>query len=592
MNKDTFLVEASWEVCNKVGGIHTVITSKAQYIQREFEDYVLVGPYFYEKASKEFIERVPPSEFKGVFSELKSRGILCHYGTWLISSKPNVVLLDFSSFVSNKNNIKTKLWEKFKIDSLFTNFFDFDQPVIWAYAVGMFVDLLSKSIPNKQFILQAHEWLSGASILYLKMNSSNVKTVFTTHATVLGRTLANSNINFYDMFDSINPDEEAYKYKVQAKHQLEKASALNTDVFTTVSEITNMEASHFLGRKADIIVANGLNIDKFPTYDELAIRHKLYKNKIKEFMLYYFFPYYSFDIDNTIIYFLLGRYEFKAKGIDVFIKALGRLNERLKRENSNKTVLAFLWVPANVKRVRPELLEAKTYYDDLKSTIDDKTDDLKQRIMYLFLSKKEIKEEDLFDNEFLLQERKTMLHLSRSGNPPLSTHELYDEEHDAILNSLRSNNLLNRKEDKVKVVFYPIYLTGADGLLDLSYYESITASHLGIFPSFYEPWGYTPVEAAASAISSITTDLAGFGRFISHYITNDSKTSGIFVLNRLNRTDDEVVSDLADIMYSYYLLDKSERIKNKIEANKLSKLVDWSVLVKNYLNAYSLALSR
>ncbi len=588
---NAFLVEASWEVCNKVGGIHTVITSKSQYVMNSFKDYVLVGPYFYDKASKEFVEKLPPGRFQSVFNTLKNQGIICHYGTWLIDSKPNVVLLDFSNFISNKNSIKTKLWDKFRIDSLFTQFFDFDQPVIWAYTVGMFVDELSKKF-DKPFILQAHEWLTGAAILYLKMAGSTVKTVFTTHATVLGRTLANSNINFYSEFDSIDPDKAAYQYGVQAKHQLEKQSALNADVFTTVSEITNLEARNFLKRSADVIVENGLNVSKFPTYDELAIKHKLYKSKIKEFLLYYFFPYYSFDLDNTLMYFLLGRYEFKAKGIDIFIRALAELNNRLKSENSNKTIISFIWVPANVKRIRPELLEAKTYYDDLKSTLDDNSEEVKQRLLYLLLSGKSLSKASLFKEDFLFHVKKTLLQLKRTGNPPLSTHELYNESSDAILNSLVEHGLLNRKEDRVKVIFYPIYLSGADGLLDLNYYESITASHLGVFPSFYEPWGYTPVESAASAISSVTTDLAGFGRFISHYTNPNLKTPGIYVLKRFNKSDDEVVSELSSLMYSYSLLNKGERIKDKIEANRLSKLVDWSVLVKNYLKAYSLALNK
>lgn len=593
MNEDKLLIEVSWEVCNKVGGIHTVITSKLSYIQKSFPNYVLIGPYFSDKASKEFVEKYPPKDTLKVFNELKEIGIVCHYGTWLLGSKPNVILVDFRGFLSNNNSIKAKLWESFHIDSLNSNFYDFDQPVVWAYSVGVLISkLLSDGFSNKKAILQAHEWLSGAAILYCKMNNVPIKTVFTTHATTLGRTLANSSVNFYDSLNTINPDEEAYKRGVHSKHQLEKQSALNADVFTTVSEITDIEASHFLGRNADVIVANGLNSDKFPTYDESAIKHKLYKNRVKEFMLYYFFPYYSFDIDKTLIYFILGRYEFKAKGIDVFIKALGKLNERLKEENFDKTIVTFLWVPANVKRVRPELLESKTYYDDLKSSLNDNLEYIKQKMLYLLLAKKNVSETELFDKDFLLLKEKMLLEISKKGNPPLSTHELYNEDQDAILNSLKRNGLLNREEDKVKVVFYPIYLTGTDGLLDLNYYEAITASHLGVFPSFYEPWGYTPVETAASAVSSVTTDLAGFGRFIRHHIDTDSKTPGIYVIPRLNKSDEEVVSSLANLMYNYSLLDKEGRIKDKIEANKLSKLVDWDILVKNYLKAYDLALHK
>ena len=271
---NNLLIEASWEVCNKVGGIHTVITSKMKEAQKQFPNYFLIGPFFPSKTESEFREKLPPSYLAESFEELKQEGIVCHFGTWLIDGEPNVVLIDFTGFAIHKNEIKGKLWEAFRIDSLNTNYYDFDQPVIWAFAVGKLVERVALKI-NKHIILHAHEWLAGTSILYAKMFSLNIATVFTTHATTLGRTLSNSNVNFYNLLDSLNPDELACKYNIKAKHQLEKAVALNADIFTTVSEITAIEAQKFLGRKADVILPNGLDIGKFPTYDELAIKHKL-----------------------------------------------------------------------------------------------------------------------------------------------------------------------------------------------------------------------------------------------------------------------------------------------------------------------------
>ncbi len=581
--------EVSWEVCNKVGGIHTVITSKANQMVKEYgEDYFVVGPFIVQKASSEFQEKLAPEFLREAFNLLRNEGIICHYGRWLIDGTPNTILIDFSEFTKNKNEIKRKLWDRFRIDSLNTEYFDFDEPVIWAYSVGRMIEEVKKRT-NERIILHAHEWLSGAAILYIRMNNVKVATVFTTHATVLGRALASAGRNFYANINLIKPDEEAYKNNIQAKHQLEKQTALNCDVFTTVSEITSIEANVMLGRKADVILPNGLDISKFPTFDELAIKHKNLKNKIKEFLMYYFFPYYSFDIEKTLIYFIAGRYEFHDKGIDIFIKALSKLNKRLKDENSEKTVVAFFWIPASVKSIRPELLESRTLYEDLRDTINEEFPEIKQKILYLMICGKEINDKSLFTEPFLLEVKKKMLRLKRQGSPPLSTHEIYNEDNDLIMKHLKESGINNGKDDKVKVIYYPIYLTGADGLLDLNYYECMTGSHLGVFASFYEPWGYTPLEAAALGISSITTDLAGFGRYVLKH-REDPKTPGIFVLKRFNVDDETAVENLANLLYEFTKLSKEERIKNKIEANRISKLADWNILIKNYFEAHKLAL--
>ncbi len=583
------IFEVSWEVCNKVGGIHTVITSKANQMVKEYgEDYFVVGPFIVQKASSEFQEKLPPEFLREAFKLLRNEGIICHYGRWLIDGTPNTILIDFSEFTKNRNEIKRKLWDRFRIDSLNTEYFDFDEPVIWAYSVGRMIEEVKKRT-NERIILHAHEWLSGAAILYIRMNNVKVATVFTTHATVLGRALASAGRNFYANINLIKPDEEAYKNNIQAKHQLEKQTALNCDVFTTVSEITSIEANVMLGRKADVILPNGLDISKFPTFDELAIKHKNLKNKIKEFLMYYFFPYYSFDIEKTLIYFIAGRYEFHDKGIDIFIKALSKLNKRLKDENSEKTVVAFFWIPASVKSIRPELLESRTLYEDLRDTINEEFPEIKQKILYLMICGKEINDKSLFTEPFLLEVKKKMLRLKRQGSPPLSTHEIYNEDNDLIMKHLKESGINNGKDDKVKVIYYPIYLTGADGLLDLNYYECMTGSHLGVFASFYEPWGYTPLEAAALGISSITTDLAGFGRYVLKH-REDPKTPGIFVLKRFNVDDETAVENLANLLYEFTKLSKEERIKNKIEANRISKLADWNILIKNYFEAHKLAL--
>ncbi|MBI2663833.1 glycogen/starch synthase [Candidatus Woesearchaeota archaeon] len=585
----TYLFEISWEVCNKVGGIYTVIKSKSADVRDRYEKYFAIGPYFPDKHRSEFIEEPVPHEFNAAFNRLKEQGIVCHFGKWLTDTEISAILLDFSGFTARKDFVKAELWDMFKIDSLYTSYFDFDEPVIFSYAAGMAVEEFSK---GKKAIAHCHEWLAGAALLYLKGRKANVASVFTTHATVLGRSFAGAGLDIYDAKFSADLGKPEYRTSMLPKHQIEEQAAKNADVFTTVSPITAIEAEKFLGRKVDVVLPNGLNTGKFPTFEEASIKHRLYKSKIKEFLLYYFFPYYDFDIDDTLIYFLASRYEFRAKGIDIFIRALGDLNRKLKARKSSKTIVAFFWVPGNVGEIRPELTENKSFFKDVKDSITDEHEVLMERLLTSMIASKSTCDESYLLGPSLLDEvRKKLLRFKRAGVPPLSTHTVHSEDSDQIFNAFKASGLLNRKADRVKVVFYPIYLTGSDGLLDLSYYEAMQGAHLGVFPSFYEPWGYTPVEAAALGVASVTTDLSGYGRYICDQ-SRDKESPGIFVVRRFGVGDDEVVKALAKILDDYGSLGVQERIKNKIDAKHLASLTDWKRMIKNYENAYNLALER
>ncbi len=586
--------EVSWEVCNKVGGIYTVVASKAaEMIKRYGDGYFLVGPYFPAKLMGTFEESVPPEECKECFADLKKEGIDVHTGTWLVKGNPRVLLIDFAGLVKNKNAIKAKLWEAYGIDTLNTDFFDFDEPVVWAWAAGRVIEEM-QHVWKEGLVAQFHEWLAGAGLLYLRTNKVPVGTVFTTHATTIGRALSSADVNIYQMLDRLNGDEEARKRGsgTWAKHLLEKACAKHAHVFTTVSEVTGLEAERFLDRKPDVLLYNGLDLAKFPTFEEASVKHKLFRSRIKEFLLYYFFPHYQIDLENTLLYFLAGRYEFRDKGIDVYIKALAELNERLKKQPDSKTIVAFIWVPGNIRAIRPQLLESKTLYNDIRDSVDDIHDELKIKLLHLLAGQKPITNESLLDPEFV-QDIKPKLRrfLGRKGAPAVSTHELYEEGKDAIMRSLRAAGLDNAPDDKVKVVFYPIYLSGADGLLDTSYYESMQGCHLGVFPSYYEPWGYTPLEAAALGVSSVTTDLAGFGRYLCNEC-KQGKYPGIFVLKRFGRSDDQIVKDLADMMEQYAHFTMHERVENKIMAQRVAATADWRLFADRYVEAHTKALER
>ncbi len=591
--KADFMFEVSWEVCNKVGGIYTVVASKILPMQKFYKaGYFAVGPYFPGKTKPDvFKEESPPDFLKDVFENLLSQGIKCHFGKWITDGDPNTILIDYSGFTHKDNDMKKEFWEKFQIDSWGSKYHDYDEPMLWSYCVGIMLEQVKNKLTGKKIVAQFHEWMAGGGLLYLKARQIKIGTVFTTHATMLGRTLANNNVDLYGLLEKLNPQEKAYEFGVQTKFLTEKACAQNADAFTTVSEITGLEATHFLGKKPDVLLPNGLDVERFPTFDDASIKHKLFKRKMKKFLMYYFFPYYQFDLDQTLIFFLAGRYEYHDKGIDVFIKSLSKLNEEMKKNGSEKTIVAFIWVPTSVKNVKEDIMQNRSYFEDIEDSVHDMIEEVNDRVVYGLVGKKEISSQFLLGSTLIKKTEKKIARFSKEGNPPICTHDIFHENDDSVMVNIKSHNLLNTKEDRVKIIFYPIYLTGADHLLDLTYYEGIMASHLGVFPSYYEPWGYTPMEAGALGIASVTTDLAGFGRYVQkHGITN--KNPGIYVLKRHNMPVDNVVEQLTKIFSKFKSLSKQDRIENKLRAKRLADMADWNILIENYLEAHNLAVER
>lgn len=585
-----YIFETSWEVCNKVGGIYTVLISKAaQTVARYGAQYFVIGPYFENKARGEFQEIEPEGIFKSVFDELAKTGIVCHLGTWLIEGEPRAILIDFSKYWNRENEIKKTLWEWDKIDSLLTSF-DYTEPVIFAWTAGKLLEALSKNLVGEKMVAQFHEWMTGSGLLYLAHEAKNVRTVFTTHATVLGRAIAASNEPLYDMLSTIDADESAKQHGVLAKHLIEKQSALRASVFTTVSGITALEAKHILGKNVDVVLCNGLDMEKFPTLDEIALKHRIQNRRLREFVESYFFPYYSFNIQETQFYFTLGRYEFHNKGIDLYIRALGELNKRLQVANSAQTIVAFILVPSGTAGIRPEVIAARDAYRDIADLYAEVSEDVTDAIRTSIISDDRYEKEVLFHAhpDFVREMKKKIMKFRRNGVPPLATHVLTNAN-DAIVRACEANGLGNRPKDRVKIVFYPDYLNGSDGILNLDYYESITAMDFGVFPSFYEPWGYTPLEAAALGVPSVTTDLAGFGRFLSEQKTSE-KNAGVYVLNRLHATDEETVAQLTDILSQFATMGVHERIENKIKAQGVAERADWSVFIENYIEAHNKSL--
>lgn len=591
--KADMLFEASWEVCNKVGGIFTVLSSKSKQISKHYKgEYCLVGPYFEEASRSCFKEEETPEHYRGLAEELKNAGIVCHFGTWLIEGDPEVILIDFRGYMSHMDEIKKELWDGFGIDSL-NSPYDFNEPVLWSWTVGLLMDKIKKLCGDKKIAFHAHEWLAGPAILFVKKNNLPIPTIFTTHATILGRSIAGSERELYSILDKVNPDDEARNCGIVAKFGVERASAKAADVFTTVSQVTALEAKAFLGREVDLVLPNGLDMSEFLSFEELTQKHNLYRNRMREFALYYFFPYYSFDLKESLFFFTASRYEFHNKGIDIFIESLGKLNAKLKKEKSKKTVIAFFYVPGAAVSIRPEIASARETFRDIKESLVEEEKDIHENILYAITEEKPLTEKALFREDFLRNMQRKILRLKafRGKCAPLSTHILSNENGDAIMNGFRQAGLTNGEEDRVKVIFYPIYLNGADGLNDLDYYQTIEASHLGVFPSYYEPWGYTPLEAAALGVPAITSNLSGFGKYFYDVLDRD-KVPGIRVLDMENNDRETIVKALTKSLHRFASFERKERIDNKIRAHKIAFMADWENFSVHYIEAENLAVER
>jgi glycogen(starch) synthase len=317
--------------------------------------------------------------------------------------------------------------------------------------------------------------------------------------------------------------------------------------------------------------------------------HVKNRDHVRDFLTYFFFPYYSFPLEHNLIYYIAGRFEYSNKGFDVLVDALGKLNERMKKDkDDDRTVTVFFFTPLANRGIKQSVEENRHYYNHIKDHLEKHTDDIMDKLLLDVISQQCSMEESIFTNDYLKEVKQKLKLFQREGNPPISTHDIADREENPLLQNLLDNGLDNHRDDPVKVIVYPVYLDGDDGLLDLQYYDALSAGHFGLYPSYYEPWGYTPVESMSLGVPALTTDLAGFGRFIKPKTLDENP--GIYILDRYDNTTDEVVDQLYEIMYDFAQNDHAERVQNKINAKQMSMLTDWEHFVKNYIEAHNKAL--
>lgn len=572
-------VEVSFEVANKVGGIHQVLKSKSSFMEEEYGDaYLTVG--FYD-GSSEFDEFAPrENPYSHVFSRLEKEGIKCYYGVWDVQTQPRSILVDATGLEKNLDELKSEYWDKYGVDSLEAGQ-DFEEPLRWGYAVSRLIEELEK---EEDFVVQLHEWLSAVPALEL-----DSPTVFTAHATVLGRALANSGYELNQMVkDGEIKEKHVQEMGVAPKHTLERAAAENSDVFTTVSDITAREASAVLGVEPDKVLPNGFNIEDYPSLEKLSVNHTQKKEKVLDFIKAYFEPYYSVDLQNDPrIFFTSGRYEYHNKGFDMLIEALGEVNER-----PGENIYFFFFVPAANTGPDLEVLENKSLYEELKSYVDDQMPKIRGSMLNAVTSGEDPvkKAEDIISRTEKLDSLQKNFRDKKKGSPPLSAFNLEDKN-DEILSGLKANGLTNTEDDRVKIIFYPTYLSAGDNLLSMGYEEAVVASSAGFFPSYYEPWGYTPVETAANGALALTTDLAGFGRFLEEE-ADKTERKGIKVLERTSCSYEESVENLALLIEEFSNYDRTEITERKHNARKLAHLTSWNKLGDKYIEAHKLAVEK
>ncbi len=547
-DKPGTIIEVSWEVANKVGGIYTVVKTKARYCVQKYPDYLMVGPLF--KQTKEFKQKAPPKHIQEAFRALEEKNIHCIYGIWDIPGQPKAVLINAQDGAINLDQVKTRLWDEYRIDSLYARW-DFNEPLQWAWAAGM---LCEKIAQTRRVVVHAHEWMAGFAILYSKMNRINAGSVFTTHATILGRTLSARN-------EKIRPWEalqKAKEYNIIEKHTTEVACATNSDVFTTVSDITAKEAEYLLGIKPRMVLYNGIDENIIIPSEQMLIEHEISREKINDFITY-FFAGQKIDLNKTKVLFTSGRNEFINKGMDVSIKAIAKLDKTIE-----STIIMFFFVPLEVRGINTCVVERQQVFNKTKDII---LKDSLRKTRNIILGTENN------DNKVIIDAG------IEDNKAPLSTHNLTDDYNNDFIRAFKECNLLNNSSNKVKVVLYPVYLDGDDGLLNMKYDDVIRGCDLGIFASLYEPWGYTPVESLALGVPAITSDTAGFGRYVN-------QRKGVYVIRREGNSTESASRQIYEIIMRFLSLSEDEEKDMRKEAQKIAMQCTWQKFINQYYQAH------
>ncbi|MEZ4885890.1 MAG: glycosyltransferase [Chitinophagales bacterium] len=593
------LLEIAWEVCNKVGGIYTVIQSKTPYIiQRWKSQYCVLGPVLDDKIPFEF---QPTDDFSDPYGKavlnMRATGYEVHYGHWLIDGKPKAILINIKQAYPKMYLIKQELLQHYNLhipDSGYES--DLVHEVVaFSYLTKTFIQhLANPEVTERPVIAHFHEWMAGLPIADIKRLGLKVATVFTTHATKLGRYMAMSDKNFYKRISLTNWQEESQRRQIVPQVTMERMAAQGADVMTTVSRVTDVECEYLLGRKSDLMLPNGINHTRFAALHEFQNLHLSFKKKIHEFVMGHFFNNYTFDLDKTMYFFTSGRFEFENKGYDLTLEALYRLNQRMKKAKMDITIVTFFITRQPFTSINPKVLELRAYMEEIKETCNAIQETIGEKLFYEAATNDDPNLPELrsfVSDYWQFRYKKTVQSWKSNHLPILVTHNLIDDANDQILQYIRYRKMFNYKDDPVKIVYHPDFIDSTNPLFKLDYEQFVRGCHLGIFPSYYEPWGYTPVECIARGVPAVTSDLAGFGDYAKHNVRN-LEDNGVFVIRRRNQTFDEAAEQLTDVLFDFVQQTRRERIAQRNHAEGLTEHFSWNTLGQEYFKAYRLAMER
>ncbi len=585
------LFEISWEACCQTGGIYTVLRSKAPATVRTWNDnYWLIGPYHEESAKIEFEPQRPEGVLADAQAELRERGLETHCGRWLITGRPRVILIDLDSTAEHLNEMKYYLWKDLGIGTS-PDDAETDGIVLFGYAVADLLQTMHRRLNGFPLLAQFHEWQGGLALPLLKHRQVDFATIFTTHATLVGRSLSAANVDLYDQLEQVDAEAVATEHGILPRFLIERAAAQAADTFTTVSDITAEEAKHFLDRQPDALLPNGLNVERAAAPHEFQNLHQQCKEQIHDFVRGHFFPSYTFDLSRTLYFFTAGRYEYRNKGIDIFIDALCELNRRLKARSEDVTVVAFIITRAPYRGLNVETLNRQAMFNELRHTCEEIKEDMGDTLFDTVASGRLPTTDDLLD-EYARVRLKRMMHAWMQGpSPTIVTHDLEADAGDPVLRHLRRRGLLNSADDPVKVIFHPEFITSASPVLGLEYDEFIRGCNLGVFPSYYEPWGYTPLECIVRGIPAITSDLAGFGSYLMDHFP-DHDANGMFVARRRHVSLETTVYQVAGWLHTLCRMPLRDRIAMRNRAERHAEHFDWDKLTSYYRAARGLAFEK
>ena len=535
-----YIFEASWEVCNKVGGIYTVLSTKAKTLQKLHKDHVIfIGPDVWTEAN-------PATDFTESQTLLKKwretallpEGLDVRVGRWDVPGRPIAILVKFDCMYASKDAFYGHMWEKYGVDSLHA-YGDYDEACAFGRAAAAVIESLVDFLGKKGGNMIAHfdEWTTGAGLLTVKETVPEVATVFTTHATSIGRSICGNGKPLYDQLKNYDGDQMAQQLNMQSKHSLEKAAAHNADCFTTVSDVTAAECEQLLQRKPDIVTPNGFE----PGFVPAKNKFNKARNAARERLLRVARALTGQDYhdDDTFIVATSGRCEYRNKGIDVFCDVMAKLQET----GTTRPVLAFVMVPAWAGNARPDLMA--TVEEGVTTRLAD----------------------------------------------PVITHALHNYNEDPINSRLHQLGFAKSNYDsRVTVIYVPCYLNGHDGIFDMSYYDLLIGMDATVFPSYYEPWGYTPLESVAFGVPTVTTSLSGFGQWVRSTTENSFADCGVVAVKRTDSNYQEVVDEIAYQLQSLMNDDCTRRAEISKAAMDTAARADWSSFIKYYDEAYEIAL--